>query len=255
MCVDNAASQTKHWLQIANSECNAPMLLYAGSPDGQQDSCNLWKPVQWKDAALLQACALELSKGNQVWAQVTGNDKVQEFLADPAGAAYLAGLQQVWRVALLLQAGADLHGLARTSPTASQAAFQEASRESMTTMSSEYLECCVQQVQQRTNIAESWCSKMAPLLSALGHAFASAMFHIDVNLPQCSHGCCRSASYKSVSYIASVLCSGMSLISCASCDSCLKQLKVSSLCVCRCRWCRPWSAPTGRCHACAANQE
>lgn len=84
-----------------------------------------------RKAILVQACAQELSRGQQVWSQVVANDAVQSFQTDPDGAAYLAALQHIWRIALLLQAAADLHGLAETAQPQHRAAFELASRDSM----------------------------------------------------------------------------------------------------------------------------
>ena len=63
---------------------------------------------------------------------------VQAFEADPNGAAYLKALQHIWRIALLLQAAADLHGLAEAAQTQHRAAFEEASRQSMGVVVGEY---------------------------------------------------------------------------------------------------------------------
>lgn len=90
----------------------------------------------------MQACAQELSRGQQVWSQVVANDAVQSFQADPHGAAYLAALQHIWRIALLLQAAADLHGLAHTAQPQHRAAFELASRQSMGAVVGEYSSPC-----------------------------------------------------------------------------------------------------------------
>ncbi len=79
----------------------------------------------------MQACASELTRGHHVWSQVIGNGAAQAFLQDPNGAAYLQGLRQVWVVALLLQASADMHGVSSHEASATQHAFAEASRQSM----------------------------------------------------------------------------------------------------------------------------
>jgi len=78
----------------------------------------------------VQACASELTRGHHVWSQVIGNGAAQAFLQDPNGAAYLQGLRQVWVVALLLQASADIHGISSHEAAATQHAFAE-SRQSM----------------------------------------------------------------------------------------------------------------------------
>lgn len=95
-----------------------------------------------RKAILVQACARELSRGQQVWTQVVATDAVQSFQTDPNGAAYLAALQHIWRIALLLQAAADLHGLAETAQPEHRAAFELASRESMGAVVGECISPC-----------------------------------------------------------------------------------------------------------------
>ena len=63
--------------------------------------------------------------------QAVASNTLEAFQADPNGAAYLTALQHIWRIVLLLQAGADLHGLAQAPQTQHRAAFEEASRQSM----------------------------------------------------------------------------------------------------------------------------
>ena len=87
--------------------------------------------------ALLQACARELRAGQQIWSQVLANSAAHTFQADPGGAAYLTALQHIWRIALLLQAAAELHGFAPAEQNVSHAAFEEASRQSMDLISGE----------------------------------------------------------------------------------------------------------------------
>ena len=79
----------------------------------------------------MQACASELTRGHHIWSQVIGNGTAEAFLQDPNGAAYLQALRQVWVVALLLQASADMHGISLHEASATQHAFSEASRQSM----------------------------------------------------------------------------------------------------------------------------
>ncbi|KAL0024892.1 hypothetical protein WJX77_000588 [Trebouxia sp. C0004] len=80
---------------------------------------------------LMQACASELTRGHHIWSQVIDNDAAEDFLQDSNGAAYLQALRQVWVVALLLQASADMHGVTSHEASATQHAFLEASRQSM----------------------------------------------------------------------------------------------------------------------------
>ena len=87
---------------------------------------------------LLQACAQELDRGQQVWSQVVASNAVQAFQADPNGAAYLSALRHIWRIALLLRAAADLHGLNQAAKTQHCAAFEAASRQSMGAVVGEY---------------------------------------------------------------------------------------------------------------------
>ena len=87
---------------------------------------------------LLQACAQELNRGQQVWSQVVASNAVQAFQADPNGAAYLSALQHIWRIALLLQVAADLHGLTQAARSQHCAAFEAASRQSMEAVVGEY---------------------------------------------------------------------------------------------------------------------
>lgn len=68
------------------------------------------------------------------------SNTVEVFKADPYGAAYLAALQHIWRIALLLKAGADLHGLAQGSQTSQRVAFEVASRQSMHSVIGKYHE-------------------------------------------------------------------------------------------------------------------
>lgn len=102
---------------------------------------------------LLQACAQELNRGRQVWSHVVASDAVQAFQADPNGAAYLSALQHIWRIALLLQVAADLHGLTQAATSQHCAAFEAASRQSMEAVVGEYCaalcfaESCTPQVQ------------------------------------------------------------------------------------------------------------
>ena len=79
----------------------------------------------------MQACASELTRGHHIWSQVIGNGVAEAFLQDPNGAAYLQALRQVWVVALLLQASADVHGISSHETSTTQHAFAEASRQSM----------------------------------------------------------------------------------------------------------------------------
>ena len=78
---------------------------------------------------MLQACADELQRGEQVWQQVVACNAQEAFQADDQGAAYLQALQQIFRVALLLQQAAELHG--DTGETDSTTAFAVARRLSM----------------------------------------------------------------------------------------------------------------------------
>ena len=78
---------------------------------------------------MLQACADELQRGERVWQQVVACNAQEAFQADSQGATYLQALQQIFRVALLLQQAADLHG--GTGETHSTTAFAAARRLSM----------------------------------------------------------------------------------------------------------------------------
>lgn len=80
-------------------------------------------------SVVLQACADELQRGEQVWQQVVACNAQEAFQADLQGAAYLQALQQIFRVALLLQQAADLHG--GTGETHYTTAFAVARRLSM----------------------------------------------------------------------------------------------------------------------------
>lgn len=65
---------------------------------------------------------------------------MQAFQVDPNGASYLSALQHIWRIALLLQAAADLHGLTKSGKTQHRAAFEAASRQSMDAVAGELSE-------------------------------------------------------------------------------------------------------------------
>ena len=87
---------------------------------------------------LLQACAHELERGQQVWSQVVASNALQAFRADPNGTAYLSALQHIWRIVLLLRAAADLHDLTQAARTQHLNAFEAASRQSMGAVMGEY---------------------------------------------------------------------------------------------------------------------
>lgn len=87
----------------------------------------------------MQACASELTRARHIWSQVIANNAAEAFQADPAGPAYLQALGQIWTVALLLQASADLHGVTTPGQPHNQHAFAEASRQTMTRVLGEHL--------------------------------------------------------------------------------------------------------------------
>lgn len=80
---------------------------------------------------LMQACAAELTRAHHVWSRVLASDTADAFQQDPNGALYLQALQQVWLIALLLQAAAELHQIDEQRAPRWHHAFAEASRQSL----------------------------------------------------------------------------------------------------------------------------
>ena len=106
---------------------------------GSTLSIDAWTHSRPHLPVVVQACASELTRARHIWSQVTANDAAEAFQADPAGPAYLQALSQIWMVALLLQASADLHGVAPGGLPHDQHAFAEASRQTMTRVLGEHL--------------------------------------------------------------------------------------------------------------------
>ena len=99
----------------------------------------------------LQACAAELTRAHHVWSQVLASDTVEAFQHDPNGAVYLQALQQVWLVALLLQAAAELHQIDEHRAPRWHHAFAEASRQSLAKITGrsaamQPCQCCFEQL-------------------------------------------------------------------------------------------------------------
>ena len=120
----------KAWSQYKSYFCSQPCerVVLSISP------LSVLNPVKGLFSVLnsmpvLQACAAELTRGQHVWSQVMANNAAEAFQDDLNGAAYLKALRQVWMIALLLQAAADLHALDQHEHCQSHFSFTEASRQ------------------------------------------------------------------------------------------------------------------------------